>query len=528
MSKTNIVRKYTFLLVLLLAGLVPSLAQSTQSTEIKPTKGEKWWGLVVDTDKVTLPFSEPFSLNTAECSPATYHADIMLSSRGRYVWSATPLMVTFDGAKMVVSSVSPNGTPADTKPTVEKAGRSLREAYLMCCHKNFPPKAVAANEVLFSAPIYELGGPDALLYTQQEVIDFAEMLHKRGAPKGTILLTQGWRSATGTMAFDSDAYPDPKGLIEELHSKGWKVMLTVTPYVPAAGRGYRRSLKEGRLMTDQRGTPVVFESRLGYTACRSLTDEVVSELNDSLRALQNELGVDGFYFDCLDALPLYRHDTHGLGLFLSAWHSVSEGLNVAIYSTPTHTQLGSVVSSVSPLRTYTWETLGKTLETAIDAAVLGYTRTCIASDLNFATKKGRPDEELILRTAQASMLLPVAIVPYAVWSLADTSAVEKMLALRSELGPYILSLAKESANTAEPIIRHLEYQFPRTGFTNCRDEYMIGNRYLVAPVITSGESRMVRLPKGKWKDYTGRKIKGPRVIDVPLGSGDVAIFEATN
>ena len=513
---------------MLLAGVITSLAQSAQSTEIKPIKGEKWWGLVVDTDKVALPFSAPFTLNTADCSPATYHADIMLSSRGRYVWSSTPLMVTFDGAKFVVSSVSPKGTPADTKPTVEKAGRSLREAYLMCCHKNFPPKAIAADEMLFSAPIYELGGPESILYTQQDVADFAEMLQRRNAPKGTILLPQGWRSATGTFTFDAEAYPTPEALIKDLHSKGWKVMLTVTPYVPAAGRGYRRSLKEGRLMTDKRGTPIVFESRLGYTACRSLTDEVVHELNTSLKALQTDLGVDGFYFDCLDALPLYKHDSHGLEHFLTAWHSVSEGLNVAIYSTPTNTQLGSVVSSVSPMRTYTWEALGKTLETAIDAAVLGYTRTCIAADLNFAPSKGKADEALILRTAQASSLLPVAIVPYAVWSLSDTAAVDKMLDLRSELGPYILSLAKESVTTAEPIIRHLEYQFPRTGFTNCKDEYMIGNRYLVAPVITNGESRMVRLPKGKWKDSTGRKIKGPRVIDVTLDSGDIAIFEAVN
>ena len=513
---------------MLLAGVTTSLAQSAQSTEIKPIKGEKWWGLVVDTDKVALPFSAPFTLNTADCSPATYHADIMLSSRGRYVWSSTPLMVTFDGAKFVVSSVSPKGTPADTKPTVEKAGRSLREAYLMCCHKNFPPKAIAADEMLFSAPIYELGGPESILYTQQDVADFAEMLQRRNAPKGTILLPQGWRSATGTFTFDAEAYPTPEALIKDLHSKGWKVMLTVTPYVPAAGRGYRRSLKEGRLMTDKRGTPIVFESRLGYTACRSLTDEVVHELNTSLKALQTDLGVDGFYFDCLDALPLYKHDSHGLEHFLAAWHSVSEGLNVAIYSTPTHTQLGSVVSSVSPMRTYTWEALGKTLETAIDAAVLGYTRTCIAADLNFAPSKGKADEALILRTAQASSLLPVAIVPYAVWNLSDTAAVDKMLALRNELGPYILSLAKESVTTAEPIIRHLEYQFPRTGFTNCKDEYMIGNRYLVAPVITNGESRMVRLPKGKWKDSTGRKIKGPRVLDVTVGSGDIAIFEAVN
>ena len=522
MTKKSTIIKSILCCWLLLVEVVAAQAQSAQSTEIKPIKGEKWWGLVVDTDHISIPFSTPFTLNTAECSPASYRADMILSNRGRYVWSNTPLMVSFDGAKIVVSAISPDAT---TKPVVQKAGRSLREAYLMCCHKNFPPKAIASDNVLFSAPIYELGGPESILYTQQDVANFVDMLEKRNVPKGTILIPQGWRSSTGTITFDIEAYPSPKELIDNLHSRGWKVMLTVTPYVPAAGRGYRRSLREGRLMTDKKGSPLVFESRLGYTACRKLDDTAATELNASLKVLQADLGIDGFYFDCLDALPLFGPNSDGLEQFLAAWHSVAEGIGSAIYSTPTHTQLGSVVSSVSPSRAYTWEALEKTLETAIGAAVLGYTRTCIAADLNFAPKKGKTDEALILRTAQVASLLPVAIVPYAVWSVSDTTAVEQLLDLRTKIGPYIFSLAEESVTTAEPIIRHLEYQFPRTGFTNCRDEYMIGNRYLVAPVISDSGSRMVRLPKGKWRDSSGRKIKGPRVIDVTTANGDIVIFE---
>lgn len=522
MTQKNTFIKHILCVWLLLAGVFAAQAQSAQSTEIKPIKGEKWWGLVVDTDHISIPFSAPFTLNTAECSPASYRADMILSNRGRYVWSDSPLMVTFDGTKIVVSSVSPDAT---TKPVVQKAGRSLREAYLMCCHRNFPPKAIAAEKALFGAPIYELGGPESILYTQQDVAAFADLLQKRGVPKGTILIPQGWRSSTGTITFDTEAYPSPKELIDDLHSKGWKVMLTVTPYVPASGRGYRRSLREGRLMTDKRGTPLVFESRLGYTACRKLDDRAATELNASLKVLQADLGVDGFYFDCLDALPLFEANSDGLEHFLTAWHSVAEGIDSSIYSTPTHTQLGSVVSSVSPSRAYTWGALEKTLETAIGAAVLGYTRTCVAADLNFAPKKGVADEALILRTAQMASLLPVAIVPYAVWSISDTAAVDKMLDLRTKIGPYILSLAEESVTTAEPIIRHLEYQFPRTGFTNCRDEYMIGNRYLVAPVISDTGSRMVRLPKGKWLGPDGRKVKGPRVIDITAANGDIVVFE---
>lgn len=512
----------------LMAALMVALsveAQSTQSIEIKPIKGEKWWGLVVNRGSLLLPFSTPFQFNTADASPATYRADMMLSNRGRYLWSPQPLMVTFDGTKIVASTASPdNAAPL----AVHKAGRSLREAYLMCCHKNFPPKAIKADEMLFGAPIYELGGDASLLYTQADVEAFATMLDKRGAPKGTILLPQGWNSPTSAAAFDLEAYPAPKELIDHLHAKGMKVMLTVTPYVMAAGRGYQQSLRDGELLCDKSGRPLVFESRLGYTACNNLQKGCVERLNSALKVLQEEYGVDGFYFDCLDAIPLFKARGYDLERFLDAWHSVAQGVDVAICSTPTHTQLGSIASSVSPSRSYSWDKLATTLETAINAAVLGYSRTCIAADLNFqpADKSQAPDEELILRTAQAAALMPVAIIPYAVWSVENTAAVDALLALRGDIGPYVLELAQESVVTAEPIIRHLEYQFPRTGFTNCTDEYMIGNRYLVAPVIASGNNRMVRLPKGKWLDHKGRKIKGPRVIDVGLDIGEVAIFEA--
>lgn len=515
------------LIINLLIGSQWVYSQSQLSTELKPIKGEKWWGLVVDTDHISLPFSAPFVLNTPDASPATYRADMMLSNRGRYIWSETPLMVTFDGEKFVVSTASPKSNEQNIKPVVHKAGRSLREAYLMCCHKNFPPKEVGVDQMLFSAPIYELGGPEAILYTQADVENFAAMLSRRGAPNGTILLPMGWNSASGALVFDTEAYPEPKELIEKLHSQGMKVMLTITPYVMAAGRGFQQSLKEGTLLTNDKGRPIVFESRLGYTACNNLSAVCVKRLQEALKKLQDELGIDGFYFDCLDAISLFEKNTSRMEKFLTAWHSVAEGLDVAIYSTPTHTQLGSVVSAVSPSRTYSWESLGKTLQTAIDAAVLGYSRTCVAADLNYAPAEGgTTDNQLILRTAQAAMLMPVAIVPYAVWSLPQREAVDELLALRKEIGPYVLSLAKESMTTAEPIIRHLEYQFPRNGFTNCNDQYMIGNRYLVAPVISDNDNRMVRLPKGKWTDREGRKIKGPRVIDFNVAEGRIAIFEA--
>ena len=55
---------------------------------------------------------------------------------------------------------------------------------------------------------------------------------------------------------------------------------------------------------------------------------------------------------------------------------------------------------------------------------------------------------------------------------------------------------------------------------------MIGSKWLVAPVVSGSDVRMVRLPKGKWKELsTGRVFKGPRVIDVNVSDGLTPIYE---
>lgn len=511
------IRQITLLAVALL-GTLTLLAKEPKSgtSVVKAQNGEKWWGLVVAPSIVGLPFEAPFEVNTATLSPEYYTANMMLSNRGRYIWSAKPMKVVFDGKAFTI-------TPSEgERVEVEKSGRTLREAYLMCCHKNFPPSSIKVAAALFESPIYEFGGEEALLYTAEEVVAFADTLLRRGAPKGTILLSQGWNAPSGAMRFDSEAYPNPKAMVEALHAKGMKVMLTVTPYVMAAGRGYQQMRKEGRLMKDVEGEPIVFQSRLGYTACRALTTEEVETLNTSLRELQEECGVDGFYFDCLDAISLLGDNPTALAQFLGAWHTASRNIEEAIYSSPMGQQLGSIASSVSVARDYTWESLNESLERVIDASLLGFSRTCIAADLNFH----EDNASLILRTASLAALLPVAIIPYAVWSLPENKAFGNLLSWRAEQGSYYLSLAEQATTSAEPVVRHLEYQYPRTGFTNARNEFMVGAKWLIAPVTNDGGVRMVRLPKGRWKEWSsGRIIKGPRVIDVNVSDGKTPIYE---
>ena len=60
----------------------------------------------------------------------------------------------------------------------------------------------------------------------------------------------------------------------------------------------------------------------------------------------------------------------------------------------------------------------------------------------------------------------------------------------------------------------MEYAFPHQGFVDCKDQFMLGDRYLVAPVLTKEHTRKVMLPEGVWVDDTGMKFKGPKTIEV--------------
>ena len=60
------------------------------------------------------------------------------------------------------------------------------------------------------------------------------------------------------------------------------------------------------------------------------------------------------------------------------------------------------------------------------------------------------------------------------------------------------------------MVRALLVEFPQDkGAWLVEDEYMFGSQILVAPLLESGNSRDVYLPKGKWIDYqTGKVYEG--------------------
>lgn len=97
----------------------------------------------------------------------------------------------------------------------------------------------------------------------------------------------------------------------------------------------------------------------------------------------------------------------------------------------------------------------------------------------------------------------------------------KYVKLRYRLIPYFYDLFYEEERTGAPIMRPLVFQYEKDQTARtCNDEFLVGSRVLVAPVVQPGmDKRMVYLPEGDWYDYwNGEKKTGPTwfVRNAPL------------
>lgn len=502
----------------LLCILLPIAAQAADHiSRIELLKNEKWWGLFVGNSPLE-PFMEPFDVNTRSSTLHGFHTPMLCSSAGRYIWSAEPMEIAFDGQQFTIRT-------AKEPVQVRKGGRTLREAYLVCCHKHFPPAGKIPSPELFTRPVYDTRGEFGLLHTQQLVTEYAYRIQQEGLPAGTILIGDGWQGSDGSLTFDRNSYPDPRAFVADLHRRGFRVMLTVTPYMGASGRTFLAGREEHRFLEED-GKPLLLEHDNGYEVCLDMGNpQLARQMKERLRRLQEEYDIDGFRFDCRAVMPVLQRDRGALAAFMKNWTEISAGHGTREYAPGGNTPLAPYVSCIRHEGTPGWELVASALNDALNASLCGFPY----SHLTFGHRRPEgTDGTLLMRLLQCSALMPVADVPFAPWKLDEKNyaAAKDVLRFRDSIAPYVASLVEESARTAEPIVRHMEYQFPRNGFADCNDQFMLGPRYLIAPCLDGSDRRTVRLPRGTWTDRQGRKYKGPLVVSVDVSGGRLACFES--
>lgn len=514
------------LLSLLAAAFVTIHAQDRK--EISMMEGEKWWGSVTDLGNI-MPFDHEtevrFDHQRQNFNNQT--TPLLVSNKGRYIWCDGPFKAVISGGRIEIDSA--RGTIECTE-----AGSTLREAFCAAAKKHFPASGTVPPELFFSVPQYNTWIELIYNQNQADIMKYAHSIVDNGFPTGILMIDDNWQKYYGNFEFRPDRFPDPKGMVEELHKMGFKVMLWVSPFVSPDSQEYRYLRSKGYLVMDADGSgPAILDWWNGLSACYDLSNpEAFEYFKGVLEGMQKEFGIDGFKFDAgdperyleKDILPYDRksYDTEQtqlwaqLGLlfpyneFRACWKMGGEALVQ---------RLGD--------KEYSWDGVARLVPSMIAAGLLGHPYTCpdmigggqFGSFLNIDQDKF--DQSLIVRSCQIHSMMPMmqfSVAPWRILSKENLEICRKYALLHEEMGPYILRQAEESARTGEPIVRCMDYMFPGEGFEDCNDQYMLGNDYLVAPVMDAGTSRTVKLPKGTWVDENGKKYKGGRTytLDVPL------------
>lgn len=154
----------------------------------------------------------------------------------------------------------------------------------------------------------------------------------------------------------------------------------------------------------------------------------------------------------------------------------------------------------------------------------------------------RPSPELMARWIEVGALLPFARIHYDSDAKSEVKQGQEPWAfgpevedisrryvnLRYQLLPYLTNVFRQSADTGSPVWQPLLYQFQDDRKTyGIDDEFMLGDRMLVAPIVDEGKtSRRVYLPRGtRWIDYwTGESHEGGHWIERDADLGTMPMY----
>ncbi|WP_407425321.1 glycoside hydrolase family 31 protein [Arcticibacter sp.] len=531
--------KTPFKTTLLLVVMLCAFGTQLQAQVINVQNGEKWYGGAVN-DAHLMPFTDGYRLNLFGDVRGNQAAPLLLSNKGRYVWSEEPFEFSFENGQLVISK-------AKGEVLIDARGKTLRDAVGNASRRFFPSKKQVPDTLLFTKPQYNTWIELVYNQNQQDILSYARAIKANGFPEGVIMIDDNWADYYGRFDFRKDRFENAAGMVDSLHQMGFKVMLWVSPFISPDTEVFRELLGKKLVLFTNRGNsgiswedaenPALISWWNGYSAVLDFTNpQAKNWFTDRLHYMMKTYHIDGFKFDAGDA-DFYPDDA----------------VSFQKASPNDHTRLWGEIGLKFPLNEYramwkmggeplverlrdkqhTWEDLQKLIPHITTAGLLGYQFTCpdMIGGGEFGSFRDIKilDQELIVRSAQCSALMPMmqfSVAPWRVLSKSNLAIVKKMVALREKHVAYIIHLAKTSSTTGEPIVRSMEYAFPNQGFSNEKQQFMLGEKYLVAPVLNKGREKTVRLPKGRWRDDRGETFVGPRVIKQEVALDRLPVYES--
>ena len=374
-------------------------------------------------------------------------------------------------------------------------------------------------------------------HTADAVRELVDDYRRRGIPIGVVIVDSPWQTGYNTFEFGPN-YPDPAGLIGELHDKGVRVLLWATNYVnvssidgPNLGRSstYDEALEAGYFVDGGKtykwdkgeGSAIDFFNPAAVAWWYARMDRAFG------------LGADGWKVDSMESHLPNEIDTaagrrtrkeYSEAYYRAFYRYVVERSPDAIVTVrpydggdvyaPVDANPAGWVGDQNP----EWgpRGIGGALDNILASAELGY--AVLGSDIG-GYRPGERFDKLFIRWTQLGALSPLmengGRGEHRPWRLGrDVERWYRYYAkLHRQLVPYLYSAGVAAHQTGLPIIREPDRE---------RRQYLLGEDLFVAPVVTREDEREVILPSGgRWHDFwdDDRVVAGATVerLDVPLG-----------
>jgi len=388
---------------------------------------------------------------------------------------------------------------------------------------------------------------------QATVIDDVDQLLRRGIPIGTEWIDNPWEISTklpgeaqnsryacnGTLEFDPVQFPDPRGMVAALNSKGVQLGLWISPHVR------EKAADRPCPVTDYPPGSFIQTSRTADPLQLDLTNPATYQhFQDKLRRLFS-LGITmvkgdrGEEFELEDATFAAGPGTRLMNTnpvrYAQATTEVLHELYGDQYTTlwrGGYTGLPSIVNGVwgGDARA-TYEGLRLSVRRGLNSWLSGHPVWGTDTGGFNGGGTGAPSPTLFTRWAQFSAVSPVFEVGGAgrnatpwLYDDATVARFRQNVLLHYELFPYLYGLARRSAHTGEPVARPMAFDYPTDEQAwNADQHMMIGSDLLAVPVTAdrneadaaAGQPTPVDvyLPRGRWVDlYTGEVLDGGRHI----------------
>lgn len=352
---------------------------------------------------------------------------------------------------------------------------------------------------------------------------------------------------------DAARYPDLAGMVAELHQRGYRFLSYANPFVVRGLDHFDAMSAGGMLLKDADGSVYEHVAPNGKAASPDFTNPATEKyVRDAFRDMVTRLGHDGFMADFGEWAPLDATYASGADaraehdLFPVRWHSAWRGLfdelrpdgDYAVFARSGWTGVQAVAqiywvgdqeADFSP---------HDGLPTVATAMLsLGFAGIPFVTHDVAGFSGGPSSKELYQRWTELGAFSPILRThdgnkKDANWSWdrdeETTRHFARMSVVHDRLLPDLLALAAEAGRTGAPLVRHLVLAYPadRTSRTT-HDEYLLGDRLLVAPVTNAGAaSRNVYFPPGSawFHVFTGARFEGGTTSEVEASIGTPAVF----